>query len=114
MNFHETSNFAVARQTNSRRFVMTQREKQSSVNLNVLCRTMATILLCSLIPAVAIAGDDDKEQARVKSSGEVLKELLNGPSGIPLSVLNKSECVIVLPSVKKAGFIVGASTVVES
>jgi lipid-binding SYLF domain-containing protein len=44
----------------------------------------------------------------VKASGEVLKELLNGPSGIPLSVLNKAECVIILPSVKKAGFIVGA------
>jgi len=33
---------------------------------------------------------------------------MNGPSGIPLSILNKSECVIILPSVKKAGFIVGA------
>ncbi|HXJ89229.1 MAG TPA: lipid-binding SYLF domain-containing protein [Candidatus Binatia bacterium] len=69
-------------------------------------RTMAAILLCLLLPLVAVAGDEDKEQERVKSSGEVLKELLNGPSGIPLSVLNKSECVIVLPSVKKAGFLV--------
>ncbi|HTT22771.1 MAG TPA: lipid-binding SYLF domain-containing protein [Candidatus Sulfotelmatobacter sp.] len=68
--------------------------------------TMAAILLCLLLPLVAVAGDEDKEQERVKSSGEVLKELLNGPSGIPLSVLDKSECVIVLPSVKKAGFLV--------
>ena len=67
-----------------------------------------TIFLCLLMPALLTAGDKDKdtEDARVKSSGEVLKELLNGPSGIPLSVLNKAECVIVLPSVKKAGFIV--------
>jgi len=57
---------------------------------------------------LAQAADEDAEQARVKASGEVLKDLLNGPSGIPLSILNKSECVIVLPSVKKAGFIVGA------
>jgi lipid-binding SYLF domain-containing protein len=57
---------------------------------------------------LAQGADDDTEQARVKASGEVLKELLNGPSGIPLSVLNKAECVIILPSVKKAGFIVGA------
>jgi len=57
---------------------------------------------------MAKAADNDTETARVKASGDVLKELLNGPNGIPLSVLNKAECVIVLPSVKKAGFIVGA------
>ena len=61
-----------------------------------------------LMPSLAIAADTDAVQARVKASGDVLKELLNGPSGIPLSVLSKAECVIVLPSVKKAGFIVGA------
>jgi len=38
-----------------------------------------------------------------------MKELVDSPSGVPISVLNKAECVIVLPAVKKAGFIVGAS-----
>lgn len=69
--------------------------------------TMA--ILCLMIPGIAIAQKGDKEQERVKESGNVMKELLNSSNGIPLSVLNKSECVIVLPSVKKAGFIVGAS-----
>ncbi|HEX6773632.1 MAG TPA: lipid-binding SYLF domain-containing protein [Acidobacteriaceae bacterium] len=51
---------------------------------------------------------DDAQDSRLQAAGNVLKDMFNGPSGVPLSVLNKAECVIVLPSVKKAGFIVGA------
>jgi SH3 domain-containing YSC84-like protein 1 len=65
------------------------------------------VLLLS-IASSAKAADSDAETTRIKDSGDVLKELLNGPNGIPLNLLNKAECVIVLPSVKKAGFIVGA------
>src|SRR5271156_4164312 len=66
--------------------------------------------MCLLAPSLATAADNsDTEQARVKASGDVLKELINSPSGIPTSVLNKAECVIILPSVKKAGFLVAAS-----
>lgn len=68
----------------------------------------ATILFSLITSNTARGADDNSEQERLKAAGDVLKELLNGPNGIPLSVLNKSECVIVLPSVKKAGFIVGA------
>ena len=67
------------------------------------------VFLCLFMPLLAKAADNDTEEARVKASGDVLKELLNAPDGIPLSLLNKAECVIVLPSVKKAGFIVGVS-----
>lgn len=67
-------------------------------------------LTCLSLPSVIKAADKrETEQARVKASGEVLTELINSPSGIPMSVLGKSECVIILPSVKKAGFIVAAS-----
>src|SRR5262249_58410021 len=38
----------------------------------------------------------------------VLREILGTPDkGIPRDLLDKSECVVVYPSVKKAGFIVG-------
>ena len=59
-------------------------------------------------PALVNA-EDAKEQDRVTESGNVLKDLTNASSGIPINVLQKSDCVIILPSVKKAGFIVGAS-----
>jgi lipid-binding SYLF domain-containing protein len=86
---------------------MTQRENHQRLGD---IRWMATfaLFLCFLTPLLARAPDDEAEQARLKASGDVVKELLNGPSGIPMSLLNKADCVIVLPSVKKAGFIVGA------
>ena len=67
-----------------------------------------SILPLGLIPQ-AVADDSSHEQERVKDSGDVMKELLNSSNGIQASVLNKSECVIVLPNTKKAGFIVGGS-----
>ena len=63
-------------------------------------------ILCPIVPRFGMAADNEHEQERVKESGNVMKELLNSPSGVPISVLNKAECVIVLPSVKKAGFLV--------
>lgn len=66
-------------------------------------------ILCVIVPAVAVAGDDqEKEQERVKESGNVMTEIMNSASGVPISVLNKADCVIVIPSLKKAGFVVGA------
>jgi SH3 domain-containing YSC84-like protein 1 len=52
----------------------------------------------------------EKEVGRLKESRDVLKEILGMPDkGIPRDLLNKAECVVVFPSVKKAGFIVGGS-----
>jgi SH3 domain-containing YSC84-like protein 1 len=56
-----------------------------------------------------VFADNQKEQERVKESGEVLKEILNIPDDIPQDLLDKAECVIILPSVKKGAFIVGGS-----
>jgi lipid-binding SYLF domain-containing protein len=71
-------------------------------------KTLITLLLlCALLPAVAFA--ETKEEERVRESGEVLKEILNIPDDIPQDLLDKAECLIVLPSVKKAAFGVGAS-----
>src|SRR6516162_1684408 len=69
---------------------------------------LLTIVLGLIIPSIAIAADNEKEQERVKESGNVMKELLNSESGVPISVLNKAECVIVIPSLKKGGFIIAA------
>jgi SH3 domain-containing YSC84-like protein 1 len=71
-----------------------------------LCFSIATLGLTSQCFA---ADDAAAEQARVTASGNVLKELINASNGIPTGLLNKSQCVIILPSVKKGGFIVAAS-----
>jgi SH3 domain-containing YSC84-like protein 1 len=69
---------------------------------------LAIAILCAIVPIVAVAGDDKNEQERVKESGNVMTEIMNSSNGVPLGVLSKAECVIVIPSMKKAGFIVGA------
>ena len=51
----------------------------------------------------------DKEQDRVENAGKVMKEILNAPDGIPQSVLDKSDCVVVLPSVLKFAIGFGGS-----
>src|SRR6516165_6982761 len=66
---------------------------------------LTIVVLCLISRSTAIAADNEKEQERVKESGNVMTELLNSESGVPISVLNKAECVIVIPSLKKGGFI---------
>jgi lipid-binding SYLF domain-containing protein len=70
---------------------------------------LTVVSLFLTIPGIAIAEDNAKVEERVKESGNVMKELLDSSNGVPISVLNKAECVIVLPSVKKAGFLVAGS-----
>jgi len=58
---------------------------------------------------VAFAADNEHEEDRVKDAGTVMKEILNIPDDIPRELLDKAECVIVLPSVKKGAFGIGGS-----
>jgi len=64
-------------------------------------------LLLSALPSVATG--DAREEERVKDAGEVMKEILNIPDDIPQDLLDKAECLVVLPSVKKGAFGVGGS-----
>jgi SH3 domain-containing YSC84-like protein 1 len=67
------------------------------------------LFFVAILAVASVAADDEREQDRVKDSGEVLKEILNIPDDLPQDLLDKAECVIILPSVKKAAFGVGAS-----
>lgn len=58
---------------------------------------------------LAFAAENEREQDRVKDAGEVLKEILNIPDDIPQELLDKAECVVVLPSVKKGALGIGGS-----
>lgn len=62
-----------------------------------------------LVVTTTPAADNKKEVERIENSGTVISEILDIPDDIPQSLLDKSECVIVLPSVLKAAFIVGGS-----
>jgi lipid-binding SYLF domain-containing protein len=66
---------------------------------------MFSLVAAALCSTSLRAADDVND--RVNASATVFKELSNSPEGLPESMLNKADCVIVLPSVKKGGFIVG-------
>jgi lipid-binding SYLF domain-containing protein len=64
-----------------------------------------SVALALAVPAFA----QDKEQDRVENAGKVMKEILNAPDSIPQSVLDKADCVVILPSVLKFAIGFGGS-----
>ena len=58
------------------------------------------ILLLLEIPLLA----QEKEQKRLERCATVLEEIVNMPDSVPQELLDKAECVIVFPSVKKFAF----------
>jgi lipid-binding SYLF domain-containing protein len=71
-------------------------------------RFMVTAVCLTLVSGAAYAQKLNKEQKRLEESGVVLQEVLNVPENIPHELLEKAECVIVIPSVKKLAFGIGA------
>ena len=64
------------------------------------------LFACCWLPLCA----QKTENARLKESYTALKEILGtADKGIPRDLLNKAECVVVFPSVKKAAILVGGS-----
>lgn len=49
------------------------------------------------------------EQDRLENAGKVMREILNIPDDIPQDLIDKARCVVVMPSVLKAAFVVGGS-----
>jgi lipid-binding SYLF domain-containing protein len=71
----------------------------------------AGLLLVAPATFASPSGDkDDKDEIkRLENSGMVIEEILNVPDDIPQDLLDKARCVVVLPSVLKAAFVVGGS-----
>jgi SH3 domain-containing YSC84-like protein 1 len=74
-------------------------------------KLMLWVVVVSL-SSFLLAADEPKQSKatdRVQSAADVLNEIQSAPdSGIPQEILGRSECVAVVPSMLKGGFIVGA------
>jgi SH3 domain-containing YSC84-like protein 1 len=70
-------------------------------------RKTCALLVALYVGFPAWAMDQSKEQKRLEACGRVLKEVLTIPDGIPKVLLNKAECVIVIPSVLKFAIGIG-------
>ena len=69
---------------------------------------LAAAACLSLVAGAVYARKMNKEQERLEECGVVMQEVINVPDNIPQELLEKAECVIVIPSVKKLAFGLGA------
>ncbi len=72
-------------------------------------RSIATIFsLIALLGSMALADAKDDSVDRLQNAGDVLKQIMDAPDkGIPEEVLDGAKCIVVVPHLIKAGFIVG-------
>ena len=73
--------------------------------------TLLTILaIGAVISPLALAADRESKTAdRLDESANVISDMMHASDkGIPQDLMNKAECVIVVPNMKRAGFIFGA------
>jgi lipid-binding SYLF domain-containing protein len=72
-----------------------------------MMKVFAGALLATLISVPAFA--QKTAAARLQAATEDLKEMMNASDkGIPQDLLSRSTCIVVVPNLKKGGFIVGA------
>jgi SH3 domain-containing YSC84-like protein 1 len=68
------------------------------------------ILLATLFFVSACFADRDKDVSRLQSAGTILDESMAAPDkGIPSQIIGSAECVAVIPSLLKAGFVFGGA-----
>jgi lipid-binding SYLF domain-containing protein len=72
--------------------------------------TLAIIpALAVLIPVSLQAQKESHAADRIQASAEVLSDMMKASDkGIPQDLMNKADCVVIVPNMKKAGFIFGA------
>ena len=67
------------------------------------------LLMCVMVFVRLPASAQKDENNRIENAGKVMVEILNVPDDIPQDLLDKAECVIVLPSVMKFAIGLGGS-----
>jgi len=73
--------------------------------------TLLTILaIGALISPLALAADkESKADDRLDASADVITDMMHASDkGIPQDLMNKAQCVVIIPNMKRAGFIFGA------
>jgi lipid-binding SYLF domain-containing protein len=69
----------------------------------------ALVTLVALLAASPLALQAQKAADRLEAAADVLTDMMKADDkGIPQDLLNRSTCVVIVPNLKKAGFIVGA------
>jgi lipid-binding SYLF domain-containing protein len=75
-------------------------------------RSILVVLGILTLASLTFANDEDRqkrEQGRLQNANLVMQEVLKVPDNIPKDLLDRARCVIVMPSVLKAAFVIGGS-----
>jgi lipid-binding SYLF domain-containing protein len=72
-------------------------------------KAIALFAAAALAAMPLVGAGKDKDEDRLMDCGTAIHEILNVPDNIPQNLLDKAECVIVMPNVLKAAFLVGGS-----
>lgn len=71
-------------------------------------RNRLSVIVCLALASAALAGQES-ERERLENCALVLREVLGIPDGLPKALLDRAECAIVFPSVKKFAIGIGGS-----
>ena len=76
----------------------------------MLKKLSVVLLLCASLFAKDKSDRRSEDIDRLKGAGGILDEIMSAPdSGIPDEIISKADCIAIVPSLKKGGFIVGGS-----
>jgi SH3 domain-containing YSC84-like protein 1 len=74
-----------------------------------MLKTFSLLAAGTALLATGLWAQEETPDHRLRTSADVLHEMLGAPDrGIPRDLLEKAQCVIIVPGLKKAGFIFGA------
>jgi len=68
---------------------------------------LVTLALCLALASPLFA--QKKEDERLANSATAMQAILSGDKGLPVSILDKADCIVVFPSVKKVAIGIGGS-----
>ena len=77
-----------------------------------MMRSILIVLGILTLASLTFANEEDRqkrEQDRLQNADLVMQEILKVPDNIPRDLLDRARCVIVMPSVLKAAFVIGGS-----
>ena len=77
-----------------------------------MMRSILVVLGILTLASLSFANEEDRqkrEQDRLQNAHLVMQEILKVPDNIPRDLLDRARCVIVMPSVLKAAFVIGGS-----
>ena len=71
-------------------------------------RFQVAVLITLAAASIGLAKERNKTAERLEDAADVMKEIMDtSDKGIPQDLLNKAQCIVVVPGLKKGAFIVG-------